>query len=356
MNRLWSFGIPFFGVLATTVLGWNGQAVAQMPSPVVGGETIGTPELVAKACAEGQVVYYTSNAEEESRSISDVFQQQFPCIKVLTVSIVTGRLIERVLTEFQAGKVQADVATMSDLVVLQDFVDKKIIRPWNPPAADKYPATGQLKGWWYAAAGSMLYPIYNTQMVSEADAPKSLKDLLDPKWKGKIAAPSILVGGTGWLQYYIFVEKYGDDFLKQFAAQQPKIFTSYAPMTLAVARGELPIGLISVTSEYPLRKQGAPIKPVYPAEGIPIVPTPMMMLANSSHPNAAELFGNWSLSKAGQERAVEVRGIWSQRTDVAVAKGNPPASQMNFWNPGTDVILKNYTSFIEKVQRTFDGR
>lgn len=338
-----------FAVIGGALL-WSAATQAQSPSPVVGGETIGTPELVQKACAEGQVVLYTSNSDTESRAMTQTFEKQFPCIKVLTVSAVTGRLVERVQSEEAAGKTQADVVTINDLLAIDAMIQKKMVRPWNSPLADKYPATGKLPGMWYAAAGTMLYPIYNTDLVKPADAPKSLADLLNPKWKGKIAAPTISIGGTGWLQYRMFQDKLGEDSLKKLAAQEMKYFTAYQPMTLAVARGELPIGLVAVSSEYPLRVgQGAPIKPIYPPEGVPVVPAPMFLLAKSPHPNAGELFGNWSLSKVGQQRQVDVRGLWSQRTDVGIAPGNPSSEKLGFWNPGAEVMVREYQAFAKKV-------
>lgn len=329
----------------------TGTAQAQqLPSPIVAGETIGTPDLVRKACAEGQVVFYTSNAETESRNVTAGFEKAFPCVKVLIVSAVTGRLVERLLSEEQANKTQADAVSINDLLSIQEMIDKKMVATWNSPLADKYPATGKLPGLWYAAAGTMLYPVYNTDLVSDAEAPKTLADLFDPKWKGKIAAPTISIGGTGWLQYRIFQDKLGEDALKKLAAQQMKFFTAYQPMSLAVARGEFPIGLLAVSSEYPLRvAQGAPIKPIIPPEGVPVVPAPMFLMAKAPHPGAAELFGNWSLSKQGQEAQVAVRGIWSQRTDVGTAPQNLPGDKMNFWNPGPEVMVKEYRPFAEKV-------
>jgi iron(III) transport system substrate-binding protein len=327
---------------------------AQTPSPVVGGETLGSAELVRKACAEGQVVLYTSNSDTESRAMTQTFEKSFPCIKVLTVSAVTGRLVERLQSEASAGKTQADVVTINDLLAIDAMIQKKMVRPWNSPLADKYPATGKLPGYWYAAAGTMLYPVYNSNLVKDSDAPKSWADLLDPKWQGKIAAPTISIGGTGWLQYRIYQDKLGEESLKKLAAQNMKFFTAYQPMTLAVARGEFAIGLSGVSAEYPLRVgQGAPLKPIYPTEGVVVVPAPMFLMAGSPNPNAAELFGNWSLSKAGQQRQVDVRGIWSQRSDVGIAPGNPPSDKLGFWNPGAAVMTKDYQAFAKKVNTIF---
>ncbi|MBV9738826.1 MAG: extracellular solute-binding protein, partial [Hyphomicrobiales bacterium] len=174
---------------------------AKAQSPVVEGETIGTDELVKAACAEGQIVLYTAQSDADERAIIAPFVQQFPCIKVSIISAVTGRLYERIATEATAGKTQGDVAIVTDEALTQQLIDAKLARPWTPPMSPSYPANAKAQGWWYAASGSLMYPFYNTGLVQEADAPKSWKDLLDPKWKGKIASSPISIGGTAWLQY-----------------------------------------------------------------------------------------------------------------------------------------------------------
>ena len=68
-----------------------GRAGAQSPSPVVAGETIATAELVAAACAEGKVTYYTAQRDADERQVVQKFQQAFPCIQVSVISAVTGR-------------------------------------------------------------------------------------------------------------------------------------------------------------------------------------------------------------------------------------------------------------------------
>ena len=148
-------------------------AAAQTPSPVVDGETIATPELVKAACAEGQVVYYTAQSDADERAITKVFQQHFPCISVSIVSAVTGRLFERLQTEIAAGKVLGDVVILTDEALVQKLIDQKRVRAWTAPEDAAYPATAKLPGWWYAASGSLMIPIYNTDSVAKADAPKT---------------------------------------------------------------------------------------------------------------------------------------------------------------------------------------
>jgi iron(III) transport system substrate-binding protein len=348
-----------FGVMLALIamLTLIAGAPAKAQSPVVEGETIGTPELVKAACAEGQVVFYTAQSDADERAIIAPFVKQFPCINVSVISAVTGRLYERIATEATAGKTQGDIAIVTDEALTQQLVDAGLARPWSPPMSAKYSANAKVEGWWYAASGSLMYPFYNTSLVKAEEAPKSWKDIVDPKWKGRIASSPISIGGTAWLQYAFLLDHFGADYVKAFVAQEPQLFTAYNPAVLAVARGESLVGVGAAVNEYPARVgQGAPLKPVYPPEGLPYTNYPMLQLAGAPHPHAGELFGNWYLSRLGQSQLVKVRGAYSVREDVGAAEGNPPLVEAKPWNPGHEAILKRHDEVIEKVTRIFEGR
>jgi len=330
---------------------------AQTMNPTVEGETIATPELIKAACAEGQVVYYTAQSDSDERSIIEPFEKQFPCIKVSVISAVTGRLYERILTEVQASKMQGDIVMVTDEALTQQLVDEKLVRNWAPPMAAAYPNNAKVDGFWYAGSGALMYPFYNTALVKDADKPKNWNDLLDPKWKGKLTTSPITIGGTAWVLYDFMLVVLGEDYLTRFVAQEPKLYTAYNPVVIAVARGESLVGVSAALNEYPLRVgQGAPIAPIYPPEGLPATNYPLMLLAGAPHPNAAELFGNWYLSRLGQTQLVKVRGAYSVRADVAAAPGNPPLVDIKPWNPGHAAIIKNHAALIERVTEAFGGR
>ncbi|MGH7154072.1 MAG: ABC transporter substrate-binding protein [Acetobacteraceae bacterium] len=340
----------FAALLATS------PAMGQTPSPVVDGETIGTPALVKVACAEGRVTYYTGQSDADERAITAVFHQHFPCITVSVVSAVTGRLFERLQTEAAAGKVLGDVVMLTDQALVQRLIDQKRVRPWTAPEDAAYPASAKLPGWWYAASGSLMIPIYNTESVSKTDAPKSWKDLLDPRWKGKIATSPITIGGTAWVQYDFFLQKFGRDYLVKLAAQKPELLSAYNLAVLAVARGEQSLAVVSALNEYPARVgQGAPIIPVYPVEGSPYTNYAIFLLAGAPHPHAAELFANWYLSREAQTELVKVRGAYSVRADVKPAPGNPPLAQIHPWNPGAAAIERDHDALIKEYFAIFGG-
>lgn len=358
MKKRFTVPTRMFCIAAIGLVAAAPGAMAQnLPKPIVDGETIGTPALVKAACAEGRVVYYTAQSDADERAIIAPFEKEFPCVKVSIISAVTGRLYERITSEAAAGKVQGDLATITDEALTDKLIQAKLVRPWTPPEASDFPATAQVKGWWYAASGSLMYPFYNDQMLSAKQAPKTWKDLLDPKWKGKIATSPITIGGTAWMQYDFMLEKFGKDYIRKLVAQQPKLFTAYNPAVMSVARGETLVGISAALNEFPLRvSQGAPTKPIFPPAGLPFTNYPMMMLAGSAHPHAAELFGNWYLSKQGQASLVKVRGAYSARKDVAPAPGNPPLQQVKPWNPGHAFIVKNHDKVMKEVLAIFGHR
>lgn len=351
--------------IAAALLGLAGTVAAPpghgagIPSPAVGGEPVGTPALVEAACREGAVVFYTAQADADEREITGPFQQAFPCVRVSVVSAVTGRLYERIATEAQAGKVQGDLTILTDEALVEHLIDTLLARPWLPPkaVADRYPADRKRSGFWYPGSASIMYLVYNNQAVRPAEAPASWLDVLAPRWKGKITTSPPTIGGTTWDMYYFLREKFGADYWRKLAAQQPKFFTSLQPADAEVARGEFLLSLNCDLCDYPMRvKQGAPLTPVYPKEGVIYVPYPLVLLAHAPHPHAAELLANWYLTKAGQSQVVRVRGAYSARPDVAPAPGKPPLGSLTVYTPPRAVIVKQRDALITEWNQIFHYR
>jgi ABC-type Fe3+ transport system substrate-binding protein len=95
---------------------------------------------------------------------------------------------------------------------------------------------------------------------------------------------------------------------------------------------------------------------IYPAEGVPFVNYPMLLLANSPNQKAGELLANWYVSKRGQAALVRVRGASSARADVPPVKGTPSADKLKLWNPGSQEIIDNFQAFYGKVDSIMTRR
>jgi iron(III) transport system substrate-binding protein len=150
-------------------------------------------------------------------------------------------------------------------------------------------------------------------MIPPAEAPKTMQDLLNPKWKGKMAIVNTTTG-TRWIGNTL--ENFGREYLEKFAEQDVKV-QNMAGAALAglVVSGEVPLSPTIFDANITQAKQkGAPVD----WRGLePVVTTVAYsgIVAKAPHPHAALLFIDWVHSKEGQQ-AMMKGGLWSPRDDV----------------------------------------
>ena len=133
--------------------------------------------------------------------------------------------------------------------------------------------------------------LVNTSLVSDAAAPKSWRDLADPRWKGKILADDMRALGGGAVFFFVTNEHLGRDFHEALARQQLQFSRALPENQRRVARGEFAIYLPMVLSES-LRLKGLPVRAIVPEEGAPYVLFNLSLMKDAPHPNAARLLIN----------------------------------------------------------------
>lgn len=154
---------------------------------------------------------------------------------------------------------------------------------------------------------------FNTKLISPAEAPKSYRDLLDPKWKGKISIPSSSTG-IRWIGNCLDVM--GRDFIEKMSRQDVKVHQlSGAAMSGLVVSGEVPLSpCLSDSNIFPAKGKGAPVE-WRPLEPVVTNVGYSMMITKVPHPHAALLFLDYIHSKEGQK--VLMQGwLSSPREDI----------------------------------------
>jgi iron(III) transport system substrate-binding protein len=155
---------------------------------------------------------------------------------------------------------------------------------------------------------------YNSAIHTE-DPPDGWEDLVDPRYEGQLGIVAITTGGTLNALTRFQLDTFGPQYLDGLAANQPRVFDSTSTEIDALARGEISIATVSFNNAFGAQTNGAPIKLVVPREGVSASEGPLGLTPKGVENPAAQVFANWSLSKAGQ-RFVGSQGFVPVRTDI----------------------------------------
>jgi iron(III) transport system substrate-binding protein len=299
-------------------------------------ENFGSPELIAAAKAEGKLVFYTANFAEVEQLVIKEFNKRFPDIKVEMVRAPGGQLITRVRTEAAAGKLIADIVDHSDRALMLPLVD--LFQDYAPPNAADYDPAALISPKFWPRATVVWSIAYNSELVK--NPPKSWMDLTKPEYDhatGQVIAES---GGTTWTRIMFERQVLGEDYWARQAATHPILYPSGAPMSDSLVRGEFSMGPLLYNAIYPKQKEGAPIKIIFPPEGVPANPYASGIPKTAAHPNAAKLFLNWCLSKEGQSFMItELGNLTSLKVAPVYPEGFDPKI-VKVWYPDFDQYVK----------------
>ncbi|HLU03552.1 MAG TPA: extracellular solute-binding protein [Advenella sp.] len=291
-------------------------------------------DLAKAAEKEGKLVVYTANQLESEQDLVAQFNKKYPNIKVEIVRAPGSRLATRIQTEAAAGKLAADVIDMSDRGLVQSF--KQVFADYAPPNADQYPASlKDIPNVWPKTVWGFVIA-YN--VASGVAPPASWADLTDKKYAGKVGTVVANSGGSTWTRALFERKVVGDDYWEKLAANKPMLYPSGAPAASGIVRGEALLGGVQSNSVIPMVRDGAPIKVVYPTEGVPVTASVAGVVKDSKNPNAARLFMNWALSEEGQAAWVKNGGGFSVMKNAPMPEGADASTKI--WIPDS----KEFTS------------
>jgi iron(III) transport system substrate-binding protein len=253
--------------------------------------------LLQKAKAEGKVSFYANITA--IKPIMDAFNAKTG-LKGKYTRISTSKFLPTVLTEFQAGKLMADVL-QAPLPVMQMLKAQGILTPYKSPAADGYPGWTRKDDQIQAFGIEYVGLIYNKELVKQADAPKRYEDLTDPKWNNKIvmANPGAHATTISWLvglkENVFKSEDEWMQFVKGLAANKPMFVRSFGPTPAPIESGEKSIGISM--PKYIITKAPAPLDWARVEQPLLGTPRGMAITSSAKNPNAARLFMDYWLSK-----------------------------------------------------------
>ncbi len=271
-------------------------------------QTSTDPKIVEAAKKEGEVVWYTSMALDQSKPVVDQFQKRYPFIKPTLYRAGGGALMNKVLTEGRAGKSFFDVVGGRGEMI-QAFKEKNFLASYLSPETKMIDQDlFDKEGYWYTYYVVPNALGYNTRLVKSEEVPKTYEALLDPKWKGR----KISMDNEAYLLLQGLITAWGRekavDYMKKLAAQDPVLSRGNTERVTITGAGEYPLVIAYAHTVEREKFKGASIDWVA-LEPAVVEIDPLMIGSKAPHPNAARLFLDFLLSKEGQEMLVGFQRI-----------------------------------------------
>ena len=263
------------------------------------------PALVQAATKEGSVSWYTSLvANQTVRPLTAAFEKKYPGIKVDATVGGGIDLDVKVRLEGQAHTMHADVYHGGSAI--GGLKAQGLIEPYFPESARHFPPEMKdAEGYWTAEVVNVYVAAVNTDLVSPADEPKTLADLLKPRWKSQIALTNSLTqgGAAGFVGSVMLTmgNDAGLDYLKKLSPQLVSVLANVRVVLDQVIAGQYPMAVMTAVNHSVIsKKQGAPIKWLKLEPAVQTLDT-VFLLKGAPHPNAGKLLIDFLVSREGQE-------------------------------------------------------
>ena len=295
---------------------------------------------LAKAKAEGKVAWYTSTPIDEAQKIANLFQQETG-IKVELFRSGGSQVLSRFQQEISAGRVAVDVLTHSDPAAARAMAKKGLFVPFRPRNFDKVPdAAKAADGAFIGQRLNMMTHYLRSDKIAPADEPKTWDDLTAPKYKGKLAMAdpsftSLQVSVVGMIS-----KQRGWGFYEKLRQNDIMIVPGNQQVSDLLKRGERLIAVGALDSyAADLKAAGAPIKTLYPSDGVFIIPSPTAVVKGSPDPEAAKLFAQFMIGDEVQN-LFPADGGYSVRTDIRAPQGSPDLKSLKIIAVDDDYVEK----------------
>ena len=316
-----------------------------------------TPEILAAAKTEGQVTYYTSADLVLANKLKAAFEAKYG-IKVNVLRQSSSLIFNRANQEFDLGTNAADTVETSVMSHFVDMKAKKMLMPFTPATASliRSPKLYDPEHYWHSVKLELTSMNYNTDKLKGDDVPKTWKDLLDPKYNGKVVQGHIKSSGDTALIAYNLVKMYGWEYFE--ALRKNNVLTMQACTQIElVARGERLIMMCDYSQLFTARALNIPvIGAVLPQDGVFMLAGPLAILAKAPHPNAAKVLVNWLLSPEGQMIYVEGGDAASiDSPDIKLPADFPDLKKYKLIDTDIDEFRKWLPGGVAKFTELFGG-
>ncbi len=329
------------------LLMWRGLALLAAGLALLAG--------VPEAAAQPKVVVYSANDSTLNDLVFAAFTKATG-IQVESVSTGSGVLFKRIQAE--KDRPQGDVIWGVSRSLLE--TNKGYFAPYRSKNVEaistEFRDSGDL---WIGNNLQLLVILQNTKELAAEQGPKSWEDLLEPKWKGKIAFTDPANSGSAFTNTTLLVDQWGGgdkgwQRVKQLFANL-KVLNRSSLVFQGVGNGEYPLGISLEYAGYLWAKGGAPVKTIYPSDGTLVLMEGCAIIKGGPNSEAAKQFVDWINAKDTREMILGATFRRPARQDIDLSKlpGNmPPLSGLKLLKYDEDGWTRKRDDALAKIKDT----
>lgn len=259
-------------------------------------------------------------------------------------------LANRLLAEL--ARPQADVFWSNEPVRTLVLKSRQVLAPYRSANAAGIPAAlVDTDGYWTGFSARIRVIAYNTTLVKPADAPTSVFDLADPRWRGQVAIADPRFGSTSFHVAALYAaagDERMDAFFRQLKANDVKVVDGNSVVRDLVARGEVKVGLTDTDDVNVAIEDGQPIAMILPDAtglGVPVMPNMVSLVANAPHVEEGQRLIDYLLSRDVEEQLAR-----SAAVQIPLHAGVPGPKNM----PAIETFTPMTLDFTKAAQRVED--
>lgn len=287
-----------------------------------------------------EIWVYTSIYKDFAEPIGKAFENKHPGITVKIFQAGSEKIQAKVEAELIAKKPQADILLTSDPFWSSELVKRGLAfaRPGHEAVETNY----------YSLMVLVRHP-----SLSEEDAPKSFKDLTQPKYDNLIQSGSPLESGTTFSTVAYLSKKYGWDYFEGLKKNHLVAAGGNSTVIQKVESGEKKIGIVLLENVLAAKKRESLLEVIYPSDGSIPIPSVQVIMNTSLKKEEAGLFSEFILSQEGQKLLRE-GFMYSVNKSIPAPDGAKPLSEATknsmSWNAAW---IQNTASQAKEIKKKF---
>ncbi len=273
---------------------------------------------LSNATAKEKLVVYTSMKEVLIGKLGEAFGKKNPEIDFDYYSAGAGKLMAKIATERQSGKIMADILWTSEIPDFYQLKSQGVLEKYvSPESKSIVSPVKDPEGYFTPARLGTLGIAYNNKKVTLP--PKSWQDILDSRFKDGFGIANPALSGTACVSVATITYNMGWDYIERLKTNGAKMGQGSGQVVDDTASGDLKASIAVDYITVEKMEKGANLGFMYPKEML-VIPSPVAIIKGTSNLKGAQKFVDFLLTREGQE-IIASTGTLPIREDVPILKG-----------------------------------